>query len=161
MSYVPKCMPMVCVCCVLLWLILVSFQLPISFRVPSLALGQSCPSASEATLKNMGKSITSIPYQRWYRTQQNKAKTKPCTNIMSSTVTPIMWSGQSAKDGVLSLWCLIFANPRQQFYLFIEHCNLKPQTVSLFFQVKTHFTKFHKHAWNTTKDNTVMKIMKI
>ena len=43
--------------------------LPTLFRVVSLALGQSCdcPSASETTLKNMGKSITWIHRQLiWY-----------------------------------------------------------------------------------------------
>ena len=53
--------------------------LPIAFRVTSLALGQSydCPSASEITLKDMGKCITSI---RKYRSS-NHNKTKHSNTI--------------------------------------------------------------------------------
>ena len=51
--------------------------LPISFRVVALALGQlcDCPSASEATLKNMGKQTKSAR-NTWYN--QNKTRHKNC-----------------------------------------------------------------------------------
>ena len=47
--------------------------LPIFFRVASLALGQSydCPSASEATLKDMGKYVTWIHHNWWYTHNKN------------------------------------------------------------------------------------------
>ena len=53
LEYIPRFMLMVMLCSVLLWFM--SPILPISFMVASLALGQSfdCPSASEATLKDM------------------------------------------------------------------------------------------------------------
>ena len=47
---------------------------PISFRITSLALGQSydCPSASEATLKYMGKQITWFHYTLLISSKHNK-----------------------------------------------------------------------------------------
>ena len=61
-QYIPWNMHLVLLCFVLLWLYHGSWwiymvYLPISFRVASLALGQSydCPSASEATLIDMDK----------------------------------------------------------------------------------------------------------
>ena len=61
---------------ILLFLIFINYQrchvmhLPISFRVASLALGQSCdcPSANEATLKHMGKAD-------WHQTTTENNKT--------------------------------------------------------------------------------------
>ena len=52
------------ICCILLGFGTGQF-LPISFGVASLALGQSydCPSASEKTLKDMGKEITAIHFE--------------------------------------------------------------------------------------------------
>ena len=69
--------------CVLLWLGRNQFFI-ISFRVTSLALGQSydCPSASEATLKDMEKQITC---------NQNKAKhntTVHRLNLTSGSIWP-------------------------------------------------------------------------
>ena len=51
--------------------------LPISFRVASLALGQSydCPSASEATLKDMDEIDHQVP-------QQNTRDLEPCANVL-------------------------------------------------------------------------------
>ena len=62
LEYIPWNMHMVILCFVLLWLYSLLFRvrviyLTIFFRVASLALG---PSASEATLKDMGKYITWI-----------------------------------------------------------------------------------------------------
>ena len=69
---------------------------PTSFRVSSLALGQSydCPSANEATLKDMAKyipwiieynrSITSI--HKYNRTTIKQSMTKQCANIKLYTV---------------------------------------------------------------------------
>ena len=58
--------------------------IPISFRVSSLALGQSydCPSASETTLKDMGKWATWIYNKLIIKPQQNKAKQK-CLYILT------------------------------------------------------------------------------
>ena len=60
----------------LVWLMGFSKCLSISFRVTSLALGQShdCPSASEATLKDMGKEITWIHEELAMQPQQDKAQ---------------------------------------------------------------------------------------
>ena len=65
-------------CLVVVWHLHI---LPMSFRVTSLALGQSydCPSVSEATLKNMGKKISWSHHHNWsqkYTTKQSK--TQPC-----------------------------------------------------------------------------------
>ena len=56
------------------------------FRVTSLALGQSydCPSASEVTLKDMGKSGPTEP-------QQNTAEHKPYSYFMGYTLQPAVW----------------------------------------------------------------------
>ena len=56
----------------MLWLIL-----PISFRVASLAFGQSydCPSASEATLKDMSKEITLICWKKYIHNKIKHTKT--------------------------------------------------------------------------------------
>ena len=50
-------------------------QLPLSFRVASLALGQSydCPSASEATLKDTGKYVTWIHQELSMRTTMKQS----------------------------------------------------------------------------------------
>ena len=55
-------------CFVVVWFVL---NLTISFRVTSLVLGQTydCPSGSEAALKNMGKWITWIRNEPWWRHQ--------------------------------------------------------------------------------------------
>ena len=55
--------------------------LPISFRVTSLALGQSydCPSAGEVTLKDAGKMADS-------KRQQNKRKRELCAWLAGNTV---------------------------------------------------------------------------
>ena len=60
------------------WLIL-----PISFRVASVALGQAydCPSASEATLKDMGKRITAI---------HDKMMVYP-KHIKHTETEPVLW----------------------------------------------------------------------
>ena len=62
---------------------------PISFRITSMALGQSydCPSASEVILKDMGKCITWIHKHWWHN--QNKAL-KPCGYSMGYTLLPVM-----------------------------------------------------------------------
>ena len=53
----------ICMRCVLRVVWLLQLHLPTPSRVISLALGQSydCPSASEASLKNIGTKITTIP----------------------------------------------------------------------------------------------------
>ena len=63
---------------------------PISFRVTSLALGQSydCPSACEATLKNMSKLITWS--QRTDDIVAIKQNTKLCTYLIGHTLS---WFG--------------------------------------------------------------------
>ena len=65
-QYIPGIIHMVCH---LLYFVVVWYQsiLSISIRVNSLALGQSydCPSASEVTLKNMGKCMTWIYKHQW------------------------------------------------------------------------------------------------
>ena len=57
--------------------VLLPVDLPISFRITSLALQQSqdWPSASEVTLKNIGKSITQIPLELmlyYHKTKYNR-----------------------------------------------------------------------------------------
>ena len=82
---------MFCVC-VLLRFIMISYCpiLPMSFRVESLALGQSydCPSASESTLKDIRKHIIQI-HSKKVRTKLNnreQSKTKLCTYFMGCTL---------------------------------------------------------------------------
>ena len=75
LQYIPRNMQMVLLCTAL-WSFCYQFFVDscdqfISFRVTSLALGQSydCPSASEVTLKDMGKNL----YQT--KTKHSKART--------------------------------------------------------------------------------------
>ena len=69
------------------WCGMVLVDLTISFRVTTLALGQSydCPSASEATLK---KRCESISYESTmsYITITKQSTTKPCTYFMEYTL---------------------------------------------------------------------------
>ena len=53
--------------------------LPISFKVTSLALGQSCPSANEVTLKDMGKINHD---ESWNKAQQSTNDTNNLWNIL-------------------------------------------------------------------------------
>ena len=70
-------------------MVMVCFS-PISFRVASLALGQSydCPSASEATLKDIGKNISTYNHNK---TKHNKTV---CIfyGIYCGPVVNSMWS---------------------------------------------------------------------
>ena len=67
-------------CFVVVWLLSI---LSISFRVTLLALGQSydCPSAGEATLKDMGNWFTKIHNELYYY----RIKPKPFSYIMGNT----------------------------------------------------------------------------
>ena len=83
-QYIPLSMLMVLFCFVFYGYYLISvihmINLPISFRVASLALGQSydCPGASEATLEDMGKSTGTWP-------QHNTTKYKLYEYFMGCT----------------------------------------------------------------------------
>ena len=72
-QYIPGNIDMVCtlLCFVVVWYGLI---IPIFFRVASLALGQSydCPSASEATLKSIGKYVIWIHHNWWYNHNKNR-----------------------------------------------------------------------------------------
>ena len=73
-QYIPRIMHRVCT---LFCFVAVGYKLAwtISFRVTSLELGQSydCPSASEATLKDVGKYGTSI-HRNWLYSNKTKHK---------------------------------------------------------------------------------------
>ena len=62
----------------------------ISFRLTSLALGQyDCPSASEATLKNMGNQITWIYMELLYK--QNKTKHRKLKSYLMGYTVYNQW----------------------------------------------------------------------
>ena len=67
---------------------------PISFRVTSLVLGQlyDCPSASEVTLKDMGKPITWIS-GKWScnHTKIKKNKAQPCSAYFMTYNVFVIW----------------------------------------------------------------------
>ena len=86
--------------------VVVTYQsiLPICFRVTSLALGQSydCPSASNATLKNMGKYI---PWIHWMETDDIVKTIQNCVLTVYSG-TCIMRLGKSYYKHINFIICL-------------------------------------------------------
>ena len=72
--------------------------LPICFRVASLALGKSydCPSASEATLKNMAKYIT-VFYLKFFE--------HPSFGQVAHEIYPPEWKVHSSEISITIMYC--------------------------------------------------------
>ena len=106
-QYTPRNMQMVLalLCFVVVWYRF----LPISFRVTSLALGQSydCPSASEVNLKDMGKLVTWIHKELITERQQNSAQ---------QNQVPISW------DILCPLWFPLKRKGGQVDYFVVTDC---------------------------------------
>ena len=122
--------------------------LPTSFRVTSLALGQSndCPNASEATLKDMGNIESWVNYELITQLRQNKTK---------QNHVHILWNILKTKHS--SLWIMSSIKTTQRPLLSalliakgissIEQCHFLPRIT--IYQLK--------YIFNTDKNNLLIR----
>ena len=121
--------------------------LPISFRITSLALGQShdCPSASEATLNDMGKCIIWIYSAPWYDL------TKKLVHITWGFLRLVSGSQGGAcvicQDNDISLFKHIF--PKHKW-------NWTPTEYSTEFVTTTRICIHVKHGWRMSTFNDTL-----
>ena len=154
-------------CCVLLslyhqFLAINVINCPISFRVASLALGQSyCPSVCEATLKDMGK-IGSVPYHNeilWYTYHaHNFVDILYFSGTNSRALFKIKLESWQHRNPIMDIWqlqkclILIIGNPteiRKHFY--IETATSYPHSIYNIFG--DHCQKYTTHdLTNNFKD---------